>query len=116
VQGGKIFEIDIDGVETIAHANVESNHNGITSFTLAYERAKLKEEVVGKDTILQSKITQYQGCSGRTYVKINVVDLASQPLADEKVYLKEREGDKVFMAIADDQGVAEFLVPNVADY
>lgn len=111
----KSFEVDIEGVESIATVkSPEDPHIEMTEF-VCYERANVNEIVKG-DTIIQRNVTQETGTTTHLLFTIKVVNMNGVPLENEKVYLQAQGGKRVYQGETNKNGDCKLMVEKSADY
>jgi hypothetical protein len=99
------YEVDIDGVEEFDYMDI-GNESGSYSLAFTYEPTAIKE-TVKKDTITQVLTNVKTGTSGRCYAKFHISNFDK----GEYIYIDMLKSNKVYKALIDANGNAEFLLP-----
>jgi len=74
------------------------------------------DESVRNDTVYQKLPSTVNATSSRAYVRVLVRNLDAEPLQNEMVLLDVKGTKKVFKAVTNERGVAEFLLPKGSQF
>lgn len=109
------YEIDIEGIEAFQKFKTPNFDKAEATEVVFYERTKINETVKG-DTIIQRGLTQTSGTSTHLLFTLNLNNYEGVPLADEPVYLKAENGNRVYQGKTDAKGVCTFLLQKGGNY
>lgn len=91
------------------------NREGIITLTLQYEPTNVQEVTID-NKVTQTLPASPEPTSARSLFQIVVRDDGGSFYTNEYVYLQEIHGSKVYVARTNNEGLAEFLLPNGRKY
>lgn len=115
IYSGKIYEVDIDGIEGIEVVSVPAVKYSIMTREISYEKAEINQRIVG-DSIFQSNINAEQRATTHAYVQIKLINYDKIGLRNEKVCLNDENSSSVYVATTNDDGIVRFMLKNSTNY
>lgn len=110
------YDIDIDGIEGFQTFKLPTlDPLGTYTEGVFFEKTRIAEQIKG-DTIIQSSIKERTGTSTHVLFTLNLQDYDGIPLADEPVYARADEGNRIYQGITDETGRCTFLLKKGVDY
>ncbi|MES2556602.1 MAG: PQQ-binding-like beta-propeller repeat protein [Bacteroidota bacterium] len=109
------YEVDIEGIEAFHKFKTPNFANAEATEVVFYEKTKVSESTKG-DTTIQRAITQTNGSSTHLLFTLNLNNYEGNPLADEPVYLKSQNSNRVYEGKTDAKGVCTFLLQKGGNY
>ncbi len=111
----KVFEIDIDGIESFMDVSTPESP-GIFTMQFTYQPTNIKEKN-SNDTITQIIPKELaEGTSSHILYTITVNFSSSQVAANENVYLRMIKSNIVYKGTTDNEGNVTFLLPKKKNY
>lgn len=110
------YEINVDTEQNYRQISIPNKPNlGMTKKFIYTPTTQLNETVNG-DTITQQLGAEAEPSNSRVLVKMLIMDLDKNPLANEPVFINEKEGSKVYHGVSDNNGNVTLLVPKGNKY
>ncbi|MGE0636120.1 MAG: PQQ-binding-like beta-propeller repeat protein [Bacteroidia bacterium] len=110
------YEINVDTEQNYRQISIPNKPNlGMTKKFIYTPTTPLNETVNG-DTITQQLGAEAEPSNSRVLIKMLIMDLDKNPLANEPVFINEKEGSKVYHGVSDDNGTVTMLVPKGNKY
>lgn len=114
VEPNKMYEVDVAGAECLDKITTGPLGSEFSQ-SISFVQSDVKE-TVSRDTITQSNAATAMKSTDRLKFTINIKDFDGNPLADEWIYLKEINGNKVFAGKSDGTGKLVFQLPKTGEY
>lgn len=109
------YEINVDVEQNFRQITVPDKvYLGMTK-KFIYQPTQLNETASG-DTLRQELGDDAEATNSRVLLKIQVMDLDRNPLANEPVFIDEMDGTKVYSGISGSDGMVKLLVPKGVKY
>ncbi len=109
------YEINVDVEQNFRQITVpDKAYLGMTK-KFIYQPTNLNETVSG-DTIRQQLDDDAEATNSRVLIKMQVMDLDRNPLANEPVFIDEMDGSKVYSGVSGSDGMVKLLVPKGVKY
>lgn len=110
------YEINVDTEQNYRQISIPNKPNlGMTKKFIYTPTTPLNETVKG-DTITQQLGAEAEPSNSRVLIKMLIMDLDKNPLANEPVFINEKEGSKVYYGVSDNAGNVTMLVPKGNKY
>ncbi len=110
------YEINVDTEQNYRQISIPNKPNlGMTKKFIYTPTTQLNETVNG-DTITQQLGADAEPSNSRVLIKMLVMDLDKNPLANEPVFINEKDGSKVYHGVSDADGNVTLLVPKGNKY
>lgn len=109
------YEINVDSEQNFRQITVpDKPYLGMTK-KLIYTPSQVNETASG-DTIRQQLGADAEPSNTRVLIKMTIMDLDKNPLANEPVFINEKDGRKVYHGVSATDGTVTLLVPKGAKY
>jgi len=109
------YEINVDAEKNYRQITIpDKPYLGMTK-KFVYTPSKVDETITG-DTITQQLGFDAQPSNSRVLIKMLIMDLERNPLANEPVYINEVNGNKVYSGTSGSDGNVTLLVPKGSKY
>lgn len=110
------YEINVDTEQNYRQISIPNKPNlGMTKKFIYTPTTPLNETVNG-DTITQQLGAEAEPSNSRVLIKMQIMDLDKNPLANEPVFINEKDGSKVYYGVSDNNGNVSMLIPKGSKY
>ncbi len=110
------YEINVGAEQNYRQVTIPNKpYLGMTK-KFQYQTAAQLNETVSGDTIHQQLGEDAAATNSRVFIKLLIMDLDRNPLANEPVFINEKDGSKVYSGISGDDGIVKLLIPKGNKY